>query len=308
MTHRRVPGGLAIALVVLAMIVLLSGIGALIAQSVAGFTRQLPVYQARLTEMTAGLVGWAEPIATRFGIDLSPDVLLAYFDPSTALVMVRQALSSLGGVLSNSFLILLTVIFILAEASSFPDKLRAALNNRSGGLGGLTGFGATVNRYVAIKTSISAATGLAVAVGLAVIGVDYPMLWGLLAFLLNFVPTIGSIIAAIPPVLLALVQLGPLSALVVALGFVALNVVIGNVIEPRVMGRGLGLSTLVVFLSLVFWGWVLGPIGMLLSIPLTMTAKMALDASPSTRWAAVLLGPAPDPSQAAPDSAGVATS
>jgi predicted PurR-regulated permease PerM len=110
--------------------------------------------------------------------------------------------------------------------------------------------------------------------------------------MLNFVPTIGSIIAAIPPVLLALVQLGPFAAALVAIGFLVLNIVIGSAIEPRFMGRGLGLSTLVVFLSLVFWGWVLGPVGMLLSIPLTMTAKMALEASPSSRWLAQLLGPA----------------
>jgi predicted PurR-regulated permease PerM len=113
--------------------------------------------------------------------------------------------------------------------------------------------------------------------------------------MLNFVPTIGSIIAAIPPVLLALVQLGPFAAIAVGVGYLVLNVVMGSAIEPRFMGRGLGLSTLVVFLSLVFWGWVLGPVGMLLSIPLTMTAKMALEASPSSRWLAQLLSPAPAP-------------
>jgi predicted PurR-regulated permease PerM len=125
-----------------------------------------------------------------------------------------------------------------------------------------------------------------------VIGVDFPILWGLLAFLLNYVPTIGSIIAAVPAVLLALIQLGPASALAVTGCYVAINIGMGNVIEPRYMGRGLGLSTLVVFLSLVVWGWLLGPVGMFLSVPLTMTAKMALEANPSTTWIAYLLGPA----------------
>jgi predicted PurR-regulated permease PerM len=111
-----------------------------------------------------------------------------------------------------------------------------------------------------------------------------------LAFLLNFVPSIGSIIAAVPAILLALIQLGSGTALMAGLGYLVVNIVIGSIIEPRIMGRGLGLSTLVVFLSLVFWGWVLGPVGMLLSVPLTMTLKIALDSREDTQWIGVLLG------------------
>lgn len=122
-------------------------------------------------------------------------------------------------------------------------------------------------------------------------GIDYALLWGVLAFLLNFVPNIGSIIAAVPAVLLALIQLGPFSALMTAMGYLIANMVMGNIIEPRYMGKGLGLSTLVVFLSLVFWGWVLGPVGMLLSVPLTMLMKIALESSDETRWLAILMGP-----------------
>jgi predicted PurR-regulated permease PerM len=152
---------------------------------------------------------------------------------------------------------------------------------------------------------VRAVTGLVAAVFLWSLGVDFPILWGLLAVLLCYVPTIGSIIAAIPPVLLALIQLGPGAAGGVAIGFFAINLVMGNAIEPRFMGKGLGLSTLVVFLSLVLWGWILGPVGMLLSVPLTMTAKIALEANPNTAWLAHLLGPAdalPSPGAAeAPD-------
>jgi predicted PurR-regulated permease PerM len=133
-------------------------------------------------------------------------------------------------------------------------------------------------------------TGLVVTGGLMLIGVDYALLWGLIAFLLNYVPNIGSIIAAIPAVLLALVQLGPVHAVLVAGLYLIVNVVMGNAVEPRLMGKSLGLSTLVVFLSLVFWGWVLGPVGMLLSVPLTMIMKIALEVNPSTRWLAIMLG------------------
>lgn len=127
---------------------------------------------------------------------------------------------------------------------------------------------------------------------LALFGVDQYVLWGFLAFLLNYVPNIGSIIAAVPAVLLALVQGGFDLALWATLGYVIVNVVVGNVIEPRIMGQGLGLSTLVVLLSLVFWGYILGPVGMLLSIPLTMMVKIGLEGNEQTQWVSILLGPA----------------
>lgn len=204
--------------------------------------------------------------------------------------LVARGLTRLSGMLTNAFLILLTVVFMLLEASNLPTKLHTILGDSSPTLSNFDKIVTDVKRYMARKTLVSLATGFCISIWLAVLGVDFPMLWGLLAFLLNFVPNIGSIIAAIPAVLLAFVQLGLSSALFAALGFLVVNVVIGNVIEPRLMGRGLGLSTLVVFLSLVFWGWVLGPVGMLLSVPLTMTVKIALESNEDTRWLAILLG------------------
>jgi predicted PurR-regulated permease PerM len=203
--------------------------------------------------------------------------------------LVANTLSGLGGVLTNGFLILLTVAFILTEASSFPTKLHRVLDRPDRSLEGFDHFLETVKRYMAIKTWVSLATGAIVWLALWLIGVDYPLLWGVVAFLLNYVPNIGSIIAAIPAVLLAIIQLGWGHAVGVILLYVAINVIIGSIIEPKFMGKGLGLSTLVVFLSLIFWGWVLGPVGMLLSIPLTMTVKIAMDHNEETRWIAVLL-------------------
>jgi predicted PurR-regulated permease PerM len=204
--------------------------------------------------------------------------------------MTASVLSGFGKVLTNAFFILLTVIFILLEASGFPDKLHVALVDPDKSFNYLDKTIHNVQRYMAIKTWVSLATGVIIAVWLTILGVDYPLLWGMLAFLLNYVPSIGSIIAAVPAVLLALIQLGTGSALLTGLGYVVVNVVIGSVIEPKIMGRGLGLSTLVVFLSLVFWGWVFGPVGMLLSVPLTMAVKIALDSNEDTRWIAILLG------------------
>ena len=285
--RRRVPFGLAIAAVALALIIGLVGVGALVAESARAFLAQMPFYQERLLELAGGAIDMARSL----GIDLSGAPVLETFDPAAVFAMAGNTLLGFGSVLSNGFLILLTVIFMLAEASSFPRKLRDVLSDPDD-LPYFERVADNVNRYFAIKTTISVGTGVTVGVFLALVGVDFPVLWGLLAFMLNYVPTIGSFIAALPPVLLALVQLGPTHAAVAAAGFVVVNVLLGSVVEPRFMGRGLGLSTLVVFLSLVFWGWMLGPVGMLLSVPLTMTAKIALEANPQTAWAAHLLGPA----------------
>ena len=299
MQRRGVPAGFSLPFVMILMILIVVLLGALVAQSASAFTAKLPFYQERLVlfqEQTTTLV---QPILDRFGVPIDPSQIFANFSLNTALELAGTTLAKLGGMLSNSFLIVLTVIFILAEAASFPRKLGDILQNPERDLPYFNQFAENVNRYIAIKTSVSAVTGIVVTLFLWALGVDFPILWGLLAFLLNYVPTIGSIIAAVPPVILALVQLGFGSAGAVAAGFFAINIVMGNAIEPRFMGRGLGLSTLVVFMSLVVWGWVLGPVGMLLSVPLTMTAKIALEANPDTRWLAHLLGPAdalPQPS------------
>jgi predicted PurR-regulated permease PerM len=188
--------------------------------------------------------------------------------------------------------VLLTIVFILSEAAGFPAKLRAAFGRRESS-DRFANIRQEVQHYLGIKSLVSLTTGSVVAGALAIIGVDFPLLWGMLAFLLNYIPTFGSILAGIPPFLLAIVQLGPGHALAVLLVFVAVNVVLGNFVEPYFMGRRLGLSTLVVFLSLVFWGWVWGPVGMLLSVPLTMIVKIMLENTEDLAWIAVLLGSGP---------------
>jgi predicted PurR-regulated permease PerM len=192
--------------------------------------------------------------------------------------------------LGDGILILFTVLFILLEASSFPTKYTAMFGNTIAASEGRRVFLRKVQNYFVMKTGISLAMGVAVATLLWILGVGYPVLWGLLASLLNFVPTIGPLLALVPPSLLALVDSGPGAALGVVVGMVVINTISGNVLEPKLLGKGLGLSPLVVFLSLVIWGWILGPIGMVLSIPLTVTLKVAMDGSPDTHWIGTLLG------------------
>ena len=285
--HKGLPAGLAL-LVVLAVLVFVTiVIGTLIGSSVQEFTGSYPVYEARMKEMLQGVVDWLGSV----GIHTSRDLLSSYADPGKAMKMAANVLGSMGNMLTNSFMILITVVFILLEAASFPVKWRVAREGADESLARFSDTAKSINHYMGIKTLTSLGTAVAVVVLLSLVGVDYPMLWGVLAFLLNFIPNIGSIIAAIPAVLLALIQLGVTQAALVAGGFLVINVVIGTFLEPRYMGEGLGLSTLVVFLSLVFWGWVLGPVGMLLSVPLTIAAKIALEVRPDTRWMAIMLGP-----------------
>lgn len=284
---RKVPDVLAVLVVICLVIAIGLFVIAMVGTSVDDFQNQLPFYQDRLIEETQGLINWAKGK----GMDVPGERVLEAFNPGVAMKMAAGMLSGLGGVMTNAFLILLTVVFILMEASSFPVKVRASVRNPEASIEKFESFLGTVQKYMAIKTWISLATGMVIVLWLSVLGVDYPLLWGLLAFLFNYVPNIGSIIASVPAVLLAFVQLGGTGAVLAGAGYVAVNIVMGNVVEPRVMGRGLGLSTLVVFLSLVFWGWLLGLVGMLLAVPLTMTVKIALESSAETRHIALLLGP-----------------
>lgn len=284
--QKGIPRVLAMLAVIAGIVVILLLMAAIIGSSVDGFTRNLPTYQTHLREIIGTLLTWLKDK----GVTIPEAQVTRYLDPGAILRLVANTLNGLGGVLGNVFLIFLTVLFILFEASSFPVKLRAILGANHASLGDLGKLTVNVRRYLAIKTWTSLATGVAVAVWLKFVGVDFPVLWGLLAFLLNYIPNVGSIIAAVPAILLALIQLGVGAVVWTSIGYVAINIVIGSVIEPRFMGHHLGLSTLVVFISMVFWGWVLGPVGMFLSVPLTMTLKLAMEQDSRSRWIAILLG------------------
>jgi AI-2 transport protein TqsA len=283
--RRGVPNGLAVAIILLGLLVAALLLMLFVGRSVNALTQQLPVYQERLGIIMGGLTDWLSSL----GLDMTNVLVSDYLSPGKVMSLVYYMVFAFKGLFRNMFLVFLIVLFILIEASGFPGKLQAAFPNPEKTLGHFKAMTASVNQYMGVKAIFSLATGILVWLLLTLIGVDFAPTWGLLAFLLNFIPNIGSIIAAVPAILLALIQLGWPCALLTLLGYLVVNITIGNFLEPRVMGRSLGLSTLVVFLSLLFWGWVLGPIGMVLSVPLTMIVKIALAANEDTRWVAVLL-------------------
>jgi predicted PurR-regulated permease PerM len=204
--------------------------------------------------------------------------------------VTTNAAGEIGGLMGNMAIVVFIVVFILLELNSFAVKTIALVDSPAVSLQHISKIGNSIRHYLAIKSLVSLLTGFLIWIGLLIVGVDYAILWALIAFLLNFIPNIGSFIAMVPALLFALVQLGFGGALWTAAIFIFVNTVVGSIIEPKVMGKGMGLSTLVVFISLIFWGFLLGTVGMFLSVPLTMAAKIMLEQKESTKWIAILLG------------------
>jgi predicted PurR-regulated permease PerM len=284
--RKGVPKVIALVLILVAILFVGVLFGALIGPPLDRFLRSLPGYQEQLWTHIGTLIGWLH----EKGVNIPADEVPRTFNPGWVMSLAGGMFSALSSVLTNAFLILLTVVFILLEAADVPKKLQMVLKNPERSLSTIDKFSQNAKRYLVIKTLLSAAVGLVIWLWLLILGVDYPVLWGTLSFLLNYVPTIGAILAALPVALLALVQLGVGSALLTVLGFVVVHIILGNIIEPKLTGQGLSLSTLVVFLSLVFWGWVLGPVGMILSVPMTSLVKIALESYEETRGLAFMLG------------------
>lgn len=285
--QKGLPKGLAITLVILLVVIIGFMLTVLVGSSISDFSQSIPLYQEKITAGWGGTLLWL----SEHGISVA-DSIKEVVNPAATVGLLSSILKGFGNVLANSFLILLTVVFLLIEAAGLTQKFISAEDRDEKMFAQI--FVDKLRHYMSMKTIISMLTGIIIAMAMWLIGVDYAVLWGVLAFMLNFVPNIGSIIAAVPAVLLTMVQLGFSSALIAATVYIAVNVIIGSVVEPKYMGKGLGLSTLVVFVSLVFWGWVLGPVGMLLSVPLTITVKLALDSKPETEWIGHLLGPVED--------------
>jgi AI-2 transport protein TqsA len=293
--RRRLPTWSAVGLTLIALLLMLLGPGLVVQNAATRFVTVAPRYGARLSTMTAGWFQWLQAR----GVDTSQmaDVL----NWTDMLNLAGGLFSNAAFLLSNALLVLFVVAFILMEAAALPDMLSRTFLVDKGAIDRFHRVTGEVQRYLRVKTAIGLATGLAVGLWTATLGVDFAVLWGLLAFLLNYIPNFGSILAAVPPVLLSLVQAGVGRAVAVGIGFLAVNMVLGNIVEPYVIGRRLRISPLVVVLSLIFWGWVWGSVGMVLAVPITMIVRILLEQSRELRWAASLIagGELPTPADVA---------
>ncbi len=289
--NRGLPSMLSIGIVLISTIIVLILVSLMLGSTMAQFNEALPVYQAKLSKLTESITA----LLSDKGVNLETAGVLDALDPGAVMTFANNLMTGLADVLGNAVLIMFTTMFILFDALDFPRKVQSAEGENSERiLQQITRFAKSTNEYMVIKAIVSLGTGVLIWIGLTLVGLDFALLWGVIAFVLNFIPNIGSMLAAVPAVLLAIVQLGPTSGLVVIAIYIAVNTLMGNVVEPKLMGKKLGLSTLTVFLSLVFWGWLFGSVGMLLSVPLTMAVKFATQNNPQTRWFALLLSPAPE--------------
>jgi predicted PurR-regulated permease PerM len=277
---------------VIALIIIIAGVGfigfamfGLIANSLDEFSSSIPRYKQNLTMLYGDFTTWL----TGWGYALPIDGLREQFSPNSFIRFLNYMLNGLSNILGDGVVVFLAVLFILTEVSALPDKLRASLKDPDQSIVHFQSFISKVIHYLGIKAATSALTAVCVAFFLWILNIDYVFLWAVLAFFLNFIPYVGSFLAGLPAVLLGLIDHGIVVALWAAAGYIAVNIIIGNIVETRLMGEGLNLSSFVVFVSLIFWGWVLGPTGMFLSIPLTMSITIALESNSETRSIARLM-------------------
>jgi AI-2 transport protein TqsA len=283
----RVPAGVATLVTVLANMAVVVLLILLASQSVSEFQASLDGYVEVLGTRQESVINWLEE-QTSFTV--SNYLTMDLINPNDVVDFVGGTVGRIAQFLGTTFLVFLIMAFMLGEATVFPAKFHYVLGEDAGSEDRLKKVVTEVQTYLGIKTMVSLMTGLILGLWAYVMDLDFPLLLGLVAFVLNYVPTVGSILAAIPAVLISLVLFGTLPhAIVVAGGYVMVNTLFGNILEPSLMGRRLGLSTLVVILSLLFWGWAWGPLGALLSVPLTVVMKIGLENTQDLRWVAILL-------------------
>ena len=289
--RHRIPAWLALTATVALNVGVFGLLIVIASQSMVQFQDRLGVYLAELQALQGA---WIAALEVRTGLAVSSYIGDGFVDPQAVVNLARNAVGQAAQFISTTFLVFLIMAFMLSEASIFPAKFRFIMGSKGSPSGRVTKVVREVQTYVGLKTVVSLATGLILGLWCFVLGLDFPVLLGVIAFLFNFIPTVGSIIATLPAILLSLVLVGTVGhALLVTVGYVAVNLVFGNIIEPMLQGRQLGLSTLVVVLSLLFWGWAWGPIGALLSVPLTVVVKIWLENTQDLSWVAILLDKSP---------------
>ncbi|MEE9447646.1 MAG: AI-2E family transporter [Arenicellales bacterium] len=283
--RKGVPHGLSV-LIVLTVIGLFGAmIVAWLSNSLSELSSILPSYKIKLAVLYDQFRLWLGS----WNINVPEMGALNILAPDRLVKMFNSLLNSLSGLVGDALIVFIAVLFLMVDIIHVPAKLRAVFKSPEESMPHLVKFSDTVIRYLALKSITSAITAGCVAIMLWYLDYDFIALWAVLAFLLNFIPYLGSALAGIAPVIIGLIDHGWLTALWAAVGYVAINIIVGQIIETRLIGSTLNLSSFVVFVSLTFWGWVLGPVGMFLSIPLTMLLLIGLQSSPRTRRYATLL-------------------
>jgi len=291
---RGVPQPIALVLTLIVDLSLLVAIGFVAASLFSDFqAKWTDNYQDRIRHSTVHAVAWLEHTLASAGVE---GVREAFNSMINIDALLKLATDNVGGVVTGltsvvklTLLILLLVGFMLADAPNFASKLPAVHQVGGPDFRVWSRVTSDIQKYLGIKTLTSVCTGVAAWALCHFVGLDFAILWGLVAFAFNYIPAVGSIIASVPPLILSIVQLGWTQMLAVAIGYLAINMILGNIIEPTLQGKRFGISVVVVLLSVLFWGWLLGLAGMFLAVPLTMLVKVVLSTSPELRWISALI-------------------
>jgi AI-2 transport protein TqsA len=285
------PVWLAMLTTVVTVYVILFALGGALFVSVARLVDLLPQYQDQFAGLRDDLVSGLSGLGISAG---QLRDLVAGADPGTVARLAEGLIGGLTGLLSNTVFLLAVLLFMCLDTVNFPARLQSVTGERPQVVGALRSFAQGTRRYLLVSTVFGLVVAVVDTVLLWWLDVPLPLLWGLLSFITNYIPNVGFVIGLIPPALLALLQGGPELMLTVILLYCAVNFVIQSVIQPKIVGDAVGLSATVSFLSLVFWTWVLGALGALLAIPLTLLTKgLLVDIDPSTRWLNALLSDSP---------------
>lgn len=284
---RRIPKLISYLILLLIVLTISFVFSYVINISLKDFLKNIPMYEENLRNLVFNLINLVRSYGFEINIDRA--IIMETLNFSSFFGLTKNLIGSISSFLSKFLLIIIGVAFILAESKSFQTKLKLIFRNDSNKIDNFHLFSENIQKYFVVKSFTSFLTGLIVALMLILFNVDYPILWGVLAMLFNFVPVVGSIIAAIPAIILALMSLDILTVIWIIVFYVAINISISNILEPKLMGKELGLSPLVIFFSLIFWGYILNIVGMFLAVPLTMSLKIAFDSNTNTRWLGILM-------------------
>jgi AI-2 transport protein TqsA len=289
--RHRIPTPLALVIMLVGLSVLFLGLFFLLGVSIARFSGEIGSYTSKLS----GQLDEIQNLTKSLGVTTAD--LHKVLSPSALTGAIGTILSGVADFLSNLFLILVIVLFLLAEGPAMMNRLRASTGPEHPQVARLAVFGRNVVRQLGLRAIVNLVTAAGVVVLLLVLRVDFPLMWGILAFFLSFIPWIGLPLAVAPAVVLALAEHGLTSAVLVIVGVIVINVLAENALSPMLMGRGLSISPTILFIGFIFWAWLLGGPGAFLAAPLTIFLVLMLETFPETRWLAAVMGmggPGPD--------------
>ncbi|AXX93481.1 AI-2E family transporter [Malaciobacter molluscorum LMG 25693] len=282
---KKVPKFIAYVILLFVLTIITFLLSYMVNSSLASFSANLPTYETKIKSSIIKIISYIE----NYGFAIDKEQILKTLNFSYFFNFTTGLLGNISAVFSKALLVFIGIAFILSESKLLEKKLKVIFKSDHNRLSNFKLFSQNLQKYFIVKTFTSFLTGLFIFIALIFFNIEYPILWAIIGFLFNFIPVIGSIVAAIPAILLSFITGNFEITIWLIIVYMVINITISNVLEPKFMGKELGLSPMVIFFSLIFWGWILGIVGMFLAVPITMTLKIAFESTNNTKWIGVLL-------------------